>query len=153
MSATRAGRGAMAPLLVRPAELATDPVTTAVMPGQPESDGIADFLASAAERVSRLVIEGEPGIGKTTLVGRDRAGAVPASYAARDSRADDAPGAPAGFSPPVIQSPMGPVHQQPLSPPVHQQPLSPPVIQGPAGPGIVQAPSGQTPGGHQTGPI
>ena len=67
MSSTRAGRGAMAPLLVRPAELATDPATAAVMPGQPESDSIADFLASAAERVSGLVIEGEPGIGKTTL--------------------------------------------------------------------------------------
>jgi hypothetical protein len=57
----------MAPLLVRPAELATAPATAAVMPGQPESDSIADFLASAAERVSGLVIEGEPGIGKTTL--------------------------------------------------------------------------------------
>ena len=37
------------------------------MTGHPESDSIADFLASAAERVSGLVIEGEPGIGKTTL--------------------------------------------------------------------------------------
>jgi hypothetical protein len=57
----------MAPLLVRPDEFATDPATATVTPGQPESDSIADFLASAAERVSGLVIEGEPGIGKTTL--------------------------------------------------------------------------------------
>ena len=33
----------------------------------PESDDVAAFLASAAQRVSGLVIEGEPGIGKTTL--------------------------------------------------------------------------------------
>jgi ATP/maltotriose-dependent transcriptional regulator MalT len=67
MSTTRAARGAIAPLLLRPAELATDPATAAATPRQPEPDSIADFLASAAERVSGLVIEGEPGIGKTTL--------------------------------------------------------------------------------------
>jgi hypothetical protein len=67
MSTTRAARGAIAPLLVRRAELASDPVSTAAMPSQVESDSIAGFLASATERVSGLVIEGEPGIGKTTL--------------------------------------------------------------------------------------
>jgi DNA-binding CsgD family transcriptional regulator len=34
---------------------------------QPEADDVAVFLASAAQRVSALVVEGEPGIGKTTL--------------------------------------------------------------------------------------
>ncbi|PXX10355.1 helix-turn-helix transcriptional regulator [Mycolicibacterium moriokaense] len=67
MSARRAARGAIAPLLARPAEFAGAPVATVAMPGQVESESIADFLASAAERVSGLVIEGEPGIGKTTL--------------------------------------------------------------------------------------
>src|SRR3982074_429762 len=67
MSTTRAARGETAPLLVRQAEFASDPANTTAMPGQVESDSIADFVASAAERVSGLVIEGEPGIGKTTL--------------------------------------------------------------------------------------
>ena len=67
MSPTRAARGAIAPLLARQAEFASDPANTTAMPRQPEPDSIADFLASAAERVSGLVIEGEPGIGKTTL--------------------------------------------------------------------------------------
>jgi predicted ATPase len=42
-------------------------MTARVVTDPPESDRIADFLTSAAERVSGLVIEGEPGIGKTTL--------------------------------------------------------------------------------------
>lgn len=37
------------------------------MSGPPESDAVADFLTSAAQRPTGLVIEGEPGIGKTTL--------------------------------------------------------------------------------------
>jgi ATP/maltotriose-dependent transcriptional regulator MalT len=57
----------VAPLLVQSSELATDPATAATMTGQPEFDSVADFLSSSAERVSGLVIDGEPGIGKTTL--------------------------------------------------------------------------------------
>jgi ATP/maltotriose-dependent transcriptional regulator MalT len=41
-------------------------MTAGVVP-PPESDDVAAFLTSAAQRVSGLVIEGEPGIGKTTL--------------------------------------------------------------------------------------
>jgi DNA-binding CsgD family transcriptional regulator len=42
-------------------------MTAGVVPGPPESEYVADFLTSAAQRVSGLVVEGEPGIGKTTL--------------------------------------------------------------------------------------
>ncbi|MDT5286981.1 MAG: hypothetical protein QOF88_1870, partial [Mycobacterium sp.] len=41
-------------------------MTAGVVP-PPESDDVAAFLTSAAQRVSGLVVEGEPGIGKTTL--------------------------------------------------------------------------------------
>jgi hypothetical protein len=58
MSRTRAVGGAVAPLPARQAEFASGPANATAMPGQVESDSIADFLASAAERVSGLVIEG-----------------------------------------------------------------------------------------------
>ena len=46
MSAARAAHGAITPLLARQAEFANDPANTTAMPGQVESDSIADFLAS-----------------------------------------------------------------------------------------------------------
>ena len=58
MNGTRTELRAVDALLARRAEY---------MVPQPESDDVAAFLASAASRVSALVVEGEPGIGKTTL--------------------------------------------------------------------------------------
>ena len=42
-------------------------VDDAVVNGRTESRAVSEFLRSAAQQPSGLVIEGEPGIGKTTL--------------------------------------------------------------------------------------